>query len=322
MKEKRRVLVCGASGFLGSNIFERLQQRKDLNVCGTFFSKSGFGSISNIDYANFQNKDYCLNLTRGVDTLVQCAALTAGSGRKDEWGNYSRINEQINLNLVDAAVRNGAKHFIFLSCSVMYPTNLNHPVKEEDVDEDGIASIYLQGAVGKLNSERRMWAESFGDTSFTVVRHSNIYGPRDKFDLQNSHVLAATIQKAMTSQNGQLNMHGNMNIVRDLLYVSDFVDFIEDSVVFGPREKFIIFNVGAGNGVSISELARKIIKISEKNLRIVLELEKHMAYMVPTSIVLDIKKARNIMGWKPVVSLGEGIRKTIEWWKENYEQKS
>lgn len=321
MNKNHRVLVCGAFGFLGRNIFERLQQRTNLDVVGTFFSKREFRSIPEMGFANFMLEDDCVKWTRGFDTVIQCAALTAGSGRKCDWPFFAGQNIRMNQNLIEAAVANKVKHFIFLSCSVMYPVNAELPVQEEQVEENKIHPNYFIGAKAKLIIEDLMKMYSrFGDgISFTSIRHSNIYGPYDKFDLQNSHVLAATIQKAMTSKNGQLNMRGGKNTIRDLLYVSDFLNFVEDAVVFGPRENFEVFNVGSGSGITIENLAKIVARLSGRKLEIVFEREKDIA---PTSIVLDIKKACKIMGWKPVFTLEEGIQKTMEWWRKNNEVKS
>ena len=321
MEEKQRVLVCGASGFLGRNILGRLQKRENLDVRGAYFTKLlEFAKAPNMSFCNFLNEEMCLEQTQGVDVLVQCAAETAGSGRKKDWPRFACDNIRMNQNLIETAVANGVKHFIFLSCSVMYPVNLDMPVQEEWVDESKIHEGYFVGAKAKLIVEDLMKIHArIGDTHFTSVRHSNIYGPYDKFDLKNSHVMAATIQKTMESRDGQLHMRGGMNTIRDLLYVSDFVNFIEDSVVFGPRGKFNVFNVGSGQGISIGELAEKVVKVSGKNLKVVFEKEKDLR---PASIVLDTKKARNITGWRPVVSLEQGIEQTIKWWKETYEHKS
>lgn len=316
MSEKRRILICGASGFLGLNNFEGLSYRENLDVRGTCFTKLlKFGKIPQMNFANFLNEESCLKHTRGVDTVIQCAAQTAGSGRKEDWPRFAFDNIRMNQNLIEAAVANRVKHFIFLGCSIMYPVNLDMPVQEDWVFEEKIHGDYFIGAKAKLIVEDLMKMHArMGSTHFTSVRHSNIYGPYDKFDLKNSHVMAATIQKAMTSQDGYLRMRGGKNTVRDLLYVSDFVDFIEDLVIFEPREKFEVFNVGAGRGITIGELAHKVVEVSGRNLEVVFE-DEHSA--IPTSIVLDVKKTRNITGWRPCVSLGEGIAKTIEWWKDN-----
>lgn len=315
-KEKKRVLVCGASGFLGRNIFESLQKIGNLEVRGTIFTQQWkFGGVAGMDFANFMREEDCLEHTRNVDTVIQCAALTAGSQRKGDWVFFASENIKMNQNLIGAAVANSVKHFIFLSCSVMYPVNLGRPVREEEVSEEKIHKDYFAGAEAKLIVETlmKMCARS-SFTNFASIRHSNIYGPYDKFDLKNSHVMAATIEKTMTAKGETIYMLGGENTVRDLLYVSDLVDFVEKLVVFGSGEKFMVYNVGAGRGVSVGTLADKVVKISGKDLTVVFEREENPE---PTSIVLDTKKARIFTGWEPKVSLDEGIKKTIEWYRAN-----
>jgi len=307
--KKKRVLVCGASGFIGRNVCERLMGRDDLEVLGTCFKNYHNESL----FANFLSSESCLHHTRDIDIIIQCAAATAGSGMKDSWLEYADKNIQMNMNLLNAVAKNGVKHFIFLSCSVMYPPYFNRPVREDDVIRNQFHLDYHEGALAKLFIED--WCYAYGshsDMSSTVIRHSNIYGPHDKFDLKHSHVCGALITKAMTSTDGKLHIRGDGTERRDLLYVSDLVDFIEYATVHPPTGRHAKFNVGSGVGVPVHNLARQIIAASGRDLEIVYEEAPSTAR--PASIVLDSGLAKMFTGWEPKVSLEEGLKKTIEWW--------
>ena len=267
------------------------------------------------------SEDYALRQTRAIDVIIQCAAATAGSGMKDSWLEYAEQNIQMNFNLLNAAAKNGVKHFIFLSCSVMYPPRLYRPAKENDVIRNQFHPDYRAGALAKLFIED--WCHTYAfnsDMSCTAIRHSNVYGPHDKFDLRHSHVCAALITKAMTSTDGKLHVHGDGFEKRDLLYVSDLVDFIEDTTIHAPVGRYAIFNVGSGVGVPVNDLAKKIIAVSGRDLEIV--YEKRLDPTRPASIVLDTELVKIFTGWQPKVSLEEGLKKTIEWWRKQHGSKS
>ena len=322
--KKLRVLVCGASGFIGRNVFERLWDVDSVETVGTYFTSpfgmalSEIGDARGINFLDgvltqrfFKNNQF--------DVVVQCAAATAGSGMKDHWLEYAEKNVQMNMNLLNASAKNGVKHFIFLSCSVMYPPHLNRPVKEDDVVRNEIHPDYREGALAKLFIEDwcRVYA-SYSEMSSTIIRHSNIYGPHDKFNLKYSHVCAALITKAMTSTDERLRIRGDGFEKRDLLYVSDLVDFVEDATVLPPVGRHAVFNVGSGVGVPVHNLARQIIAASGRELEI--EYEPMFLSLNPASIVLDIGLAKSFTGWQPKISLDEGLKKTIEWYKENIKE--
>ena len=152
-----------------------------------------------------------------------------------------------------------------------------------------------------------------GKTKHTVIRHSNMYGPYDKYDLEKSHVFGATITKVMTSQDGKINVWGTGEEKRDLLYVEDLVDFI-DIAINKQTTPYELLNVGLGEGIKIKDLVQKIITHSEHNLEIVHDLSKPT---VPTSLFLDCSLVKEKLDWEPKHTLDEGIIKTLNWYKNN-----
>ena len=152
------------------------------------------------------------------------------------------------------------------------------------------------------------------DIKYTAIRHSNIYGPHDKYDLEKSHVTGATITKVMTSKDGIVNVWGSGEEKRDLLYVEDFLNFI-DKALKKQTKQYELFNVGIGEGIKIKDLVRKVIVSSGKDLEMVHDLTKPT---VPTSLFLNCFKAKNILGWEPKHTLDQGLQKTINWYKKNF----
>ena len=152
-----------------------------------------------------------------------------------------------------------------------------------------------------------------GKTKHTVIRHSNIYGPHDKYDLEKSHVTGATITKVMSSKTGKVVVWGKGEESRDLLYVEDLIEFI-DLAIKKQKEDYELFNVGLGKAITIKDLVKKVVECSGQNLSIEHDLTKPT---LPTSLFLDCSRAKEKLGWQPSHSLEEGIKKSIEWYRKN-----
>ena len=113
------------------------------------------------------------------------------------------------------------------------------------------------------------------NTKFTVIRHSNIYGPYDKFDLHKSHVFGATITKVLTSK--KISKYG-VTRKRDFLYVSDLINFVD--LVIKQKNKFEIYNCGSSQSISIHDLVKLIIKVSRKNLKLLTTLVLQLLILI------------------------------------------
>ena len=146
-----------------------------------------------------------------------------------------------------------------------------------------------------------------------MIRHSNMYGPHDKYDLEKSHVTGATITKVMSSTDGKVNVWGTGEEARDLLYIEDLIDFI-DLAINKQDEYYELFNVGIGEKIKIKDLVRKIVQYSGRDLEVIHDLSKPT---IPTSLYLDYSLAKEKLGWEPKHTLEQGLAKAIKWYKEN-----
>ena len=117
----------------------------------------------------------------------------------------------------------------------------------------------------------------------------------------------------MQAANNEVVVWGTGEEARDLLYVEDFLSFV-DAAIETQTSSYELVNVGQGSGVKIKDLVQKIIDASEKDLKIVHDLSKPS---VPTSLYLDCTRAKSIFGWEPKNTLEEGIGKTIAWYRQN-----
>lgn len=314
----KKILICGATGFIGRNISEFLLENTDYDVYGTYSNSSPFDH-PDITFlkADLTNKLDVDEVVKDKDVIIQAAATT--SGAKDIVSKpYIHVTDNAVMNalLFRSAFEHNTEHIIFLSCTVMYQSG-DKPVKETDFNpNDEIYPKYYGGAWTKIYNEKMCeFYSGIGNTKYTIIRHSNIYGPYDKFDLEKSHVFGATMTKVMTAKDGEkIVVWGSGEEERDLLYVSDLVDFV-NLAIEKQKNKLELYNVGLGSSISVKTLVKKIIDISRKNLIIEHDLSKPS---IKTRLCLDITKAKNNFGWEPKVSLDEGIKKTMNWYEEYF----
>jgi nucleoside-diphosphate-sugar epimerase len=312
----RKVLVCGATGFIGRNIAEFLAMRDDLDVYGTHLKSEPLKNERiKMVKADLTHKDDVDKVVQRMDVIIQAAAITSGS--KDIVTKpYIHVTDNAVMNslLFRAAHENNVSHVVFFSCSVMYgPSDV--PVKETDFNgNQEIYPSYFGVGWTKVYIEKMCeFYSRLGRSKYTVIRHSNIYGPYDKFDLEQSHVFGATMTKVVTAKDRKIIVWGSGEEERDLLYVSDLVDVIEIAID-KQESKFELYNVGYGSSISVSDLVKQIIACSGKDIKIEYDLSNPT---IKTKLCLDITRAKTFLGWAPKCSLDEGIRKTMEWYKDN-----
>lgn len=315
---KKKVLICGATGFIGRNIVNHFSKKENLDIYGTYYKSDPY-QIPKIHMvsADLTNKKDVDRVIKGMDIVIQAAATTSGANDIIKKPYYHVTDNAVMNSLIfRAAHEHNISHLIFFSCTVMYQSS-NKPLKESDFNaSEGIYPKYFGVGWTKVYIEKMAeFYSRIGNTKYTVIRHSNIYGPYDKFDLKHSHVFGATITKIMEARDkGEIVVWGEGEEERDLLYVSDLVNFVEIAID-KQISKFELFNVGLSKSISVADLVRKIIKYSGKRLKIRYDKRKPT---LKTKICLNTTKAKRLLGWSPRVSLNEGIKKTMNWYKLNY----
>lgn len=318
---KRNVLVCGATGFIGRNVIDRLAAREDLAVYGTYFTRQppealrAAGRVSLVR-ADLTAKDEVDELLRGMDVVIQAAAVTTGS--KDvvtrPWIHVTD-NAVMNSLLLRACHEHRVGHLVFFSCTTMYP-ELDRAVREDDFNHQILDKYFAVGWTKVYIEKMCEFYSRIGSGKYTVIRHSNIYGPYDKYDLERSHVFGATVTKVMESRDGKVVVWGDGSEERDLLYVSDLVDFVE-CVMSAREDRFELINVGYGSSISVRNLVEEIIRASGKGLAVEFDTRKPS---ISFKLALNIDRATRKYGWRPKVSLEEGIRRTLLWYAEHRDE--
>ncbi|MFC1931530.1 NAD-dependent epimerase/dehydratase family protein [Chloroflexota bacterium] len=319
---KRKILICGSTGFIGRNIVASLTERDGFEVFGTCFNSEPLDNPKiKMIRADLRRNEEVENVVKGMDIIIQAAATT--SGAKDTINKpYYHVTDNAVMNslIFRAAHEQGVSHVVFFSCTTMYQTS-DVPVKETDFDAtEEMYPSYFGVAWTKVYIEKMCeFYSRLGRTKFTAIRHSNIFGPYDKYDLDRSHVFGATVTKVMTAEDGgSVMVWGAGEEERDLLYISDLVSFVE-LAISKQDSRYELYNVGYGSSISVNDMVKKIIENSGKNLKIEHDLSKPS---IKTKLCLDITRAKNHLGWSPEVSLGEGIQKTMDWYKSHFTQEA
>jgi nucleoside-diphosphate-sugar epimerase len=311
----KKVLVCGGSGFIGQNIIKFLQ-KKPYKIFATYNSKKPKG----LDFVKWIKSDLTSikdvrKTIQDYEIIIQSAAAT--SGAKEMIKNPLSLigdNAVMNSLILKEAIKKKVGHFVFLSCSVMYHHS-NKKLKESDYDPSKkLNKIYEGMALSKVYIENmsKFYSER-SKTKFSVLRHTNIYGPYDKFENLKSHFMASTITKIRHSKKS-ITVWGNGEEKRDFLYVEDLCLAIE-CILKKQKKNFEILNISYGKTFSVKEIVKKIKEIYRKDIKIMFDKSKPT---ININISVDNTKIFNKYKWRPVNTIENGIKKTITWYSKNY----
>jgi len=309
-----RVVVLGATGFVGRNVALAFAADPAYAVTGVCHRRPAFAhpriAWIEADLCTQAGVDAAL---AGADLVVHAAAATAGSAANLVDPLALVVDNQImTARIFAAAHRRAVAQVIWFSCAVMY-ADTDKPQREEDYDpKTKLHPAYEGAATTKVYFENMAaWYARLGRTRFAALRHTNIYGPYDKYDLARSHVCGATITKALTATDGKLVHWGTGKAERDLLHADDLCAAVL-AVAKGQREAFGLFNLGAGRTISTLDLARRIVALAGLDLQIVLDPSRAS---IDTRTALDCTRFRERFAWAPRVGLDDGLRRTIDWWR-------
>ena len=310
----KKILICGATGFIGKNVTLELSKNKNYEIHAVRFKRPKYSTTNNVIWhkADLRNANSVNKLTKDIDIVIQLAATTSGS--KDIVSMpYVHVTDNAVMNsyILRSCFDNNVKHFMFTSCTVMYPSS-KKSTKESNFTGEIIEKYKGVGETKVYIEKIAKFFSTLGKTKHTIIRHSNIYGPHDKYDLNKSHVFGATITKVMNA-NDTLDVWGDGSEIRDFLHVDDLISFIKLAIK-KQKTPYEIYNCGSGVPTSIKKICGLIVKESKKPLKINFDKNKPT---ISFDLHLNCKKAERELNWKPKISIENGIRKTIAWWKKN-----
>jgi GDP-L-fucose synthase len=307
MDKKTKIFIAGHRGMVGSAI-KRVLQQKDYNNLLLI-------SSSELDLRNQQAVHTFLSFEK-PDVVIDAAARVGGILANNDYPyQFLMENMQIQNNLIDASLKYGVDKFIFLGSSCIYPKFAPQPLKEEYLLTDSLEPTNEWYALAKITGVKTCEAirKQFGK-DFVSLMPTNLYGIRDNFDLNTSHVLPAMIRKFHEAKaNGHLpvTLWGSGTPMREFLYVDD----LAEAVVFALENALpeYLYNVGTGLDLTIAQLAETIQTVVGHQGEILWDRSKPDG--TPRKL-MDISKM-HALGWKHQVELQEGIEKTYAWFLEN-----
>lgn len=292
----RNVAVAGATGFIGRHLVRALDVTDDVvAVSAPRFQ------------ADLRGVEAASNLVYGAQLVYLCAGVTTGSGAAGAGGrNLVADNVRIALSLFEACAKAGVKKIISMSSTTGYPDRDN--LSEDEFFEGEVHPAYEHVGESKRFIERV--GAMYPEVEVTFIRCAGCYGPGADFNPATSHVIEATIRKISEGQN-PLVVWGDGEDERDAVYIDDLVKALILAADAPPGA----YNIACGRGMTVNQMLRVLMYHNPAYDPEVTKIEHDLTKpkMIRTR-KLDTTRAREILGWKPTVSMPEGLVKTYDWY--------
>ena len=310
MNNRSKIYVAGHTGLVGCAILGALKTKGYTNV--VVRSHKDLDLTRQKDVEDFFVKEM-------PENVFLCAAKVGGILANNTYpAEFIYENLMISTNIINASYKYGVKKLINLGSSCIYPKVVPQPIREEYLLSGKLEHTNEAYSIAKIAAVKlcRYYNDQYS-TNFISLMPANLYGPNDNFNLQTSHVLPALIRKfyaAKTHNYSSVNVWGTGTPEREFLYVNDLAEacvYIMEN--YDAKEVGELLNIGTGKGITIKELADIISNTVGYNRKI--EWDPSKPDGTPQR-VLDISIITK-MGWKPKISLKEGIKKTYQWYLDS-----
>jgi len=303
MNKNSKIYIAGHKGLVGSAITRLLQKEGYKNLI--------LKTRQELDLLNQQAVSDLFKKEMPEYVFLAAAKVGGIMANKTFPADFIYENLVIQANIVHNAYLNKVKKLLFIGSSCIYPKLTPQPIKEEYLLSGALETSNKPYAVAKIAGiiTCQSYNKQYG-TNFISVMPTNLYGPNDNFDLQNSHVLPALIRKfheAKASGQKEIILWGSGSPKREFLYVDDLAEaclFLMKN--YNSSE---IINIGTGEDLPIKDLAEKIKEIAGYDGKIVWDKSKLDG--TPRKL-LDVSKITKL-GWKHKIELENGLKLTYEW---------
>lgn len=311
MEKHARILVAGHRGLAGSAIAKELGRQGYDNLILRTHPQCDLSDARDVEalFAEEAPEYVCLAAARVGGILAN----------RDRPVQFLLENQKIQDCVIEACFRHEVKRLVFLGSSCIYPRDCPQPIREEYLLSGPLESTNRAYALAKISGVELCWSfnRQYG-TRFLALMPCNLYGPRDNFDLESSHVVPALIRKACEAQfrkDPEIEVWGTGLPLRELLYIEDFAEaciFVmnlaeSDLNLLLGEERPPLLNLGSGQEISIDSLAKLIAE--EVGFEGSIRFDPTRPDGTPRKI-LDSTLMR-ALGWTPKISIRDGIRKTI-----------
>lgn len=316
MKKDSKIYVAGHRGLVGSALVRKLQSDGyDNLVLRTHAELDLLNQAAVADFFSKEKPEYVFLAAAKVGGILANNTYPA---------QYIYENLEIQNNIIHQSYLNGVKKLLFLGSSCIYPRLCTQPMKEEYLLTGPLEPTNEPYAVAKIAGMKM--CQSYNrqySTNFIAVMPTNLYGPNDNYDSQNSHVFPGFVRKfCEAKRNGdkQITVWGTGVARREFLHVDDMADgclFLMNN--FDPTKEQnekgeIFFNLGTGKDVSIKELVELFKKISQYEGEIVWDSSKPDG--MPQKLQ-DMARMHSL-GWKHKIELEDGIKTSCQWYVDNF----
>ena len=308
MKSNSRIYVAGHRGLVGSAIIRSLKQRGFENlITRTHAELELMDAVAVKDFFEQAKPEY----------VFLAAAKVGGIHANSTYpADFMRENLIVQTNVIHESWRQGVVKLLFLGSSCIYPKLCPQPIKEEYLLSGELEKTNDAYALAKIAGIKtcQSYNQQHG-THFISAMPTNLYGVNDNFHPENSHVLPALIRRfheAKLANVESISIWGTGTSRREFLHSSDLADAV--LFLMENYDDSEIVNVGCGKDQTIKELAEKIQEVVGYTGH--LKFDSTRPDGTPQKI-LDISKI-NSLGWKPTISLREGLKQVYQWYTEQY----
>jgi nucleoside-diphosphate-sugar epimerase len=310
-----RILVTGGAGFIGSHLCDALIARGDEVLCVDNFLTGDPENIAHLQSHprfRFLRHDVTQPLDEDAQAIFHLASPASPIGYRTYSIETLLVNSVGTMNMLRLATERGAR-FLFTSTSEVYGDPLAHPQTEEywgNVNPIGLRACYDESK--RFGEAATMeWIRKY-DVDARLVRIFNTFGSKNAAD--DGRVVPNFINQAI--RNEPITIYGDGTQTRSFAYVSDLVAGLQKAM-FTEGTKAEVFNLGNPREFTILEFAQLVIAISGSSSPIV--YQPLLFEDDPSRRRPDITKARERLGWEPVVQLEDGLRETIAWYRSRLE---
>lgn len=316
MNLKDKIYIAGHNGMVGSAIVRKLSGKGFMNITTC--------SSSELDLTNQQNVHNFLQ-DESPDYVVIAAAKVGGIHANDSYpAEFIYQNLMIEANLIHGSYLAGVNNLLFLGSSCIYPKESLQPIKEEYLLSGHLESTNEPYAVAKIAGIKlcESYNRQYG-TDYRSIMPTNLYGPNDNFHPKNSHVIPALIRKfheAKVQNKPFVEVWGSGKPMREFLHVDDMADAsihimdIDKKTLESEVDPMLShINIGTGTDIIIKDVAQIVKEVVGFDGEIVFNTK------MPDGTkrkLLDVSKIENL-GWKPVITLKDGLKETYEWFITN-----
>jgi GDP-L-fucose synthase len=310
--KNKRILLTGGAGFLGSHIVKNLIHKRGV-------SKSQITIPRSKDF-DLKSWESCQTVTKGADIVIHLAARVGGIGFNQKFpGTLFYDNMMMGAQLMEASRLEGVEKFVQVGTVCSYPKYTPAPFKEEYLWDGYPEETNAPYGIAKksLLVMAQAYRQQYGMNIIYLVP-VNLYGPRDNFDLESSHVVPALIRKfseAVGEGKKEVFVWGTGNVSREFLYVEDAAEGI--ALATEKYDKPDPVNLGTGREITIKELVNLVAKLTGFNGKIIWDNSKPNGQ---PRRCLDTSRAKREFMFEARTDLISGLKKTIDWYKNEFQQ--